>query len=103
MAPIPMQVAKLSVETWTLPVHAPEVVWAVSVAKFIAVLNVSAIVEATGTFVVASAGVMLMTCGVRRHAPVLSQPFTQVVVQQKPVPAAPQMPDAHWLFAVQAA
>src|SRR5258706_9756245 len=41
----PMHVAKLSVDTWTLPEHGPELVCAVSVAGTIATLKVTAIVE----------------------------------------------------------
>jgi len=55
-----MQLAKLSSETWIEPVHAPAVVCPVKVVPFIAVENVTAMVDdASG--VAPSAGVVLTT------------------------------------------
>src|SRR4051812_8668899 len=62
------QLAKLSSETWIEPEHAPAAVWPVSVAGFIAVVNVTAIdVLAMGA--APSAGVVLATCGAATQLP----------------------------------
>jgi predicted amidohydrolase YtcJ len=96
-----MQSWKSFADTWMLPVHGPKPVWPVSVAGFIAWLNVTAIVLLGATPTAPSAGVVLTTSG-GRQAPVLSHPAAHAVAQQLPDPAAPQMPELHWLLPVHA-
>jgi hypothetical protein len=47
-------------------------------------------------------GVTLTTLGPWMHAPVASQDVAHAIVQQLPVPAAPQIPETHWLFPMHA-
>src|SRR5262245_63482083 len=64
-----MQLAKLSNDTWIEPEHAPAAVWPVSVVGFIALVNVTAVVDEAATFAAPSAGVVLATAGGDTHAP----------------------------------
>jgi hypothetical protein len=66
------QLAKLSSDTWIDPEHAPAAVWPVSVAGFIAVVNVTAI-DGAAIGVVASEGEVLATRGGAMHEPLPSQ------------------------------
>jgi hypothetical protein len=67
--PNEMQVAKASVETWTLPVHAPELLCTVSVDEFMGALKLMVIVEPTAMNPAPSLGTVLVTLGAFAHTP----------------------------------
>jgi hypothetical protein len=70
---MPRHVAKPSVETWTLPAQAPELVTNDRDAGVMAVLKVIAIVDVTATAVAPSAGLVTRTAGWGTHRPAASQ------------------------------
>jgi hypothetical protein len=84
----PMQLAKLSSDTWIDPEHAPAAVWAVSVAGFIAVENVTTTEVGVNTPVAASAGEVAVTVGATTQTLPWHTPVAQSAVPRQAFPIA---------------